>query len=563
MISNDLINQKIYTEEQVSQMSPSVLVALLNSLQTIIQNQAEQQKLLEERYDSLNHSMQIMLEQLADLKRRRFGRSSEKFTNEVSGQMFLTVNDLGQLCFNEAEAITDGTARENGEEEKEAITYTRSKKKKGKRDEDLKGLPTEQVYHTMTDEQLARVYPDEDYKRLPDKIEKELIYKPAEVKVLEHHIAVYSGAVSETMVEADHPRKLLRVGLVSPSLGAGFITDKFVKALPYNRQSQVLRADGIPVTRQDFSRWEIELVKKYLHRFGNYMIRVILESHVIQGDETPLRVLNEPPPNTDKSYMWVFRTGVLSASPPVIIYMYLASRKGDFPRNFLRNYNGICVTDGYQVYHSADDQIEGLTVAGCWAHGRRRFDEALKAMPADKRSESVAAAALGRIQKIFKIEGTLKDLSPDERLEVRKTKIAPLVNELFIWVNRTKPSLVSGTKTDKGMTYLLNQEKYLRVFLTDGEVPIDNNGAERAIRPFTVGRKNWEFCNTPSGAHSSAMLYSIVETAKANGLNVFKYLEYVLTFMAQHQDDKDEKYIEELLPWSDSLPEECHSKAKK
>lgn len=217
----------------------------------------------------------------------------------------------------------------------------------------------------------------------------------------------------------------------------------------------------------------------------------------------------------------------------------------------------MCVTDGYQVYHTIEKEREDLRIAGCWAHARRRFDEAVKALPKAKRKSSLAYLALKQIQAIYREDNKLKEMSPKERQQHRRLTVRPLVDAYFAWIGQNLLKVPAKSKTANGFTYSLNQEKYLRYFMEDGEVPLDNNAAEQTIRPFCVGKKNWVMIDTIAGAESSAIIYSIAKTAKANNLKPYNYFEYLLEEIPKHMDDHDMSFCENLLPWSEKLPEEC------
>ena len=236
-------------------------------------------------------------------------------------------------------------------------------------------------------------------------------------------------------------------------------------------------------------------------------------------------------------------------------------RSGSHARNFLKDYSGICVTDGYAVYHTAEKQLEDLQIAGCWVHCRRRFDEALKVIPKEKQKESIAFLAMKQIQAIYREEGKLADLTNEERLKQRQTVIKPLVDAFFAYLKINQPSVPKGKLSD-AFGYALNQEKYLKVFLTDGDVPMDNNASERAIRGFCIGKKNWQVIDTINGANSSAILYSITETAKANNLKPYDYVEYLLEEIPKHMDGSSLAFLDELMPWSESLPEHIRKSQK-
>ncbi|MBQ8245503.1 MAG: IS66 family transposase, partial [Lachnospiraceae bacterium] len=272
-------------------------------------------------------------------------------------------------------------------------------------------------------------------------------------------------------------------------------------------------------------------------------------------DETPCLVNKDGRPAGSKSWMWVYRSGHLYQKEQIVLYEFQKTRNTSHPREFLKNYSGICVTDGYQVYHTLEKEKEDLTIAGCWVHGRRRFDEALKVIPKEARSKSTAYLVMKQIQAIYREEGKLNELTSEERLQQRQLVVKPLVDALFVYLKSTSHDVSAKNKLGEAYGYMLNQEKYLRVFLADGEVPIDNNASERAIKGFCIGKKNWQVIDTISGAKSSAIIYSIAETAKANNLKPYEYFEYLLSVIPEHMEDTDTSFLEDLLPWSEALPE--------
>ena len=304
--------------------------------------------------------------------------------------------------------------------------------------------------------------------------------------------------------------------------------------------------------KKDGDKPDLSILYDYLHER-------IYDYHVLQADETPVRVTKENRTEGSKHYMWVYRTGAAYPGKQIVLYEYQPTRNASHPREFLKNFKGVCVTDGYQVYHTIEKEREDLRIAGCWAHARRRFDEAVKALPKANQKSSLAYLALKQIQAIYREDNKLKDMSPEERQRHRQLTVKPLVDAYFAWIGQNLLKVPAKSKTAKGFAYSLNQEKYLRYFLEDGEVPLDNNAAEQTIRPFCVGKKNWVMIDTIAGAQSSAIIYSIAETAKANNLKPYNYFEYLLTEIPKHMDDHDVSFCEDLLPWSESekLPEEC------
>ena len=531
-----------YTEEQLNSVDKSFLIHLL--LQ-----QQEQLEVLTKELHASNEKMQLLMEQVILGKQNRFGRSSEKMedTNQIC---FLEV-DGTIVFFNEAEAVCDLSAAEPEDLE---LKSPKQPKRRGKKGADLSGLPVRRIDHYLSEAELEAEFGKKGWKQLPDAISRKYHFVPAKVEVEEHHIGVYASKTDEHMVKADHPNVLLHGSLVSPSLAAAVINGKYVNAVPLYRLEQEFQRYGLQITRQNMANWCIRLGEEYLSVLYDYLHKELYSYHVIQADETPVLVNHDGRKAGSKSWMWVYRSGHLYQNRQIVLYEYQQTRNTSHPREFLKGYDGICVTDGYQVYHTLEKELEELTIAGCWVHCRRRFDEALKLIPKSCQKESNVFLLMKQIQAIYREEGKLKDLSSDERLKQRQVVIRPLVDAFFAYLKTIKVS--KKDKFGDAVGYALNQEKYLRVFLTDGDVPIDNNASERAIRGFCIGKKNWQMIDTINGAKTSAIIYSIVETAKANNLKPFNYVQYLLEELPQHMDDRDCSFLEDLLPWSEKLPAE-------
>ena len=531
-----------YTEEQLNSLDRETLTRLFLSQQ--------------EQLGNIDHTLQLVLEQMADLKRHRFGRSSEK--HEAEDQISFMEVDGKIVFFNESEAV----AAEESTEEPEGVSRTRPKKKQGKREEDLDGIPVVVVEHSMTDEELEDKFGKEGWKQLPDEVYRRYSFTPAKIEVEEHHVKVYAGKETEEVIKAPHPQTLLRGSLVSPSLEAAVMNAKYVNAVPLYRQEQEFERYGLHISRQNMANWTIQCADRYLAVLYDYLHEKLYGYHVLQADETPVLVNKAGRPAGSKSYMWVYRTGRMYTECQIVLYEYQRTRNASHPREFLKDFSGICVTDGYQVYHTIEEEREDLKIAGCWSHARRRFDEAVKALPKAKQKDSRAYLALTMIQAIYREEKLLKDLPAEERMIRRQLSVKPLVEAYFIWVRENLPKVPQKSKTWEGFNYSLNQEKYLKVFLDDGEVPMDNNAAEQSIRGFCIGKKNWVMIDTVAGAKSSAIIYSIAETAKANNLKPYDYFEYLLTEIPKHLDGTDRGFLDDLLPWSPSLPENCRKPDK-
>ena len=525
-----------FTKEQLNTLDKDFLIQLFLNQQ--------------EQLEAIDQKLQLLLEQTAAANHQRFGRSCEKL--DIDNQIAFCEVDGQLVFFNEAEAVADLEAATE-----ENASKIRPKKRKGKREEDLSGLPVVTIEHKMSDEELCKEFGAHGWKQLPDEIYKRYRFTPAKVEVEEHHVGVYAGKVDDHMVKAPHPGYLLRGSLVSPSLEAAIMNGKYVNAVPLYRLEKEFERYGIRISRQNMANWTIQCAEQYLGVLYDYMHERLYDYHVIQADETPVLVNKDGRPSGSKSYMWVYRTGKMYGERSIVLYEYQKTRNASHPREFLEDFRGVCVTDGYQVYHTIEKEREDLTIAGCWAHARRRYDEALKALPKAEQSKSLAYLALKQIQAIYREEMKLQELEPDERQRIRQVVIKPLVEAYFTWVRQNMGKVLQKSKTWNGFTYSLNQEKYLKVFLEDGEVPLDNNAAEQSIRSFCIGKKNWVLIDTVTGARSSAIIYSIAETAKANHLKPYDYFKYLLTEIPKHLDDPDRSFCEDLMPWSPTLPEEC------
>lgn len=529
-----------YTEEQLNTVDKSLLISMFLNMQ-------EQNATLTKEVHDLNEKIQRILEQIALANDHRFGRSSEKMFD--ADQICFMEVDGKIVFFNEAEAVSD--LEDSSTQEEPSV---KKKKQAGKKEHDMSGLPITTIPHYMSEEELIDEFGPNGWKQLPDSIARRYIYIPAKIGVEEHHIGVYASKSDGHMVKAKHPRGLLHGSPVSASIAAAIMNGKYVNAVPLYRLEQEFQRNNIFITRKTMAYWMIRLAEDYLGVMYDYLHAKLYGYHVIQADETPCLVNKDGREAGSKSYMWVYRSGHLYADKQIVLYDYQKTRNASHPRTFLKDFSGICVTDGYQVYHTVEKQLEDLTIAGCWVHARRRFDEALKLVK-ENQKKSDAYMVMKQIQAIYREEGKLKDLSSDERLSQRQVIIKPLVDALFVYLKRNEHAVSKKTKLGEAYTYILNQEKYLRVFLTDGDVPMDNNASERAIRGFCIGKKNWQIIDTISGAKSSAIIYSIAETAKANNLKPYDYFEYLLKVIPEHMEDKNRDFLEDLLPWSPNLPE--------
>lgn len=410
-----------YTEEQLNNVDKSFLIQLLQ--------QQEQLNALTKELHASNEKMQLLMEQVILGRQNRFGRSSEKM-EDVNQICFCEV-DGTIVFFNEAEAVCDLNAAEPEDLE---LKSPKQPKRKGKKDTDLSGLPVRRIDHYLSEKELEAEFGANGWKQLPDAISRECHFISAQVEVEEHHIGVYASKADEHMVKADHPKSLLHGSLVSPSLGAAIINGKYVNAVPLYRLEQEFQRYGLQITRQNMANWCIRLAEEYLSLLYDYLHKELYSYHVIQADETSVLVNHDGHKAGSKNWMWVYRSGHLYQKQQIVLYEYQQTRNASHPREFLKGYDGICVTDGYQVYYTLEKELEELTIAGCWVHSRRRLDEALKLTPKSYQRESTAFLLMKQIQAIYREEGKQKDLSSDERLKQRQAVIKPLVDAFFAYL---------------------------------------------------------------------------------------------------------------------------------
>ena len=374
-----------------------------------------------------------------------------------------------------------------------------------------------------------------------EKVYDELVYTPAKFHV-RRHIAKTNkcpncGDNPEKDAEqpddiehcnirrAAYPKPMIPGSYCSPELLAHIVYEKYGKAVPLQRQEKDFSSKGIPLLKATMSNWTGITAEQWCTPILQKMKELLLSGNIIHADETAFRVLHEKGRKaTTESKMWVYCNGKIN-DRSIIIFDYKPTRKGENAKNFLSGFEGYLVCDGYVGYNA----VNGVKRCGCWTHTRRNF---VNAMPKDKTAygSSVAVKAVEFCKQIYHEEGLLKELTAEKRYEQRLAKVKPLVDAFFAWLETVS---VSGkSKLAETVRYAKNEKPYLYTFLQDGNVPIDNNRAENAIRPFAVGRKNWLFSNTENGAKSSAALYSIISTAQSNGLDVERYLTELFSLPA-------------------------------
>ena len=475
--------------------------------------------------------IQRLLEAVRLLRHQRFGRTSERVVAEQRG------------LFNEAEQLVDTALPDEDEAEVSVPAHTRRKRGRKPLPD---WIPREEILHDLAEEEKICAHDGTALQEIGREVCEQLEVIPAVFRVLRHVRPKYACPKCKTGVKiAPVPPQPIPKSLASPSLLAHVAVSKYADALPLYRQAGMLERAGIQLSRATLASWMVR-ASELLQPLVNLMAEEILSGDFLQMDETPFQVLKEEgKPATSLSYLWVRRGG--RPDHPLLLYEYADSRRGQVAKDLLEGFQGILQTDGYEGYTEVGAR-PGVVHAGCWAHARRRFHDAVKAQKGGGKKSPRATKAqqgLAWIQKLYRIERNIAEASPEERLRVRDEKARPLVKKIQEWLDASKDRVPPQSLTGKALGYLERQWPKLVRYLEDARIPLDTNLVENSIRPFALGRRNWLFADTPGGAQASAHLYSIIETAKANGLDPFAYLAHLFTEIPKAQRLAD---FEALLP---------------
>ncbi len=510
--------------------------------ETVLSLLSEKQKWSIDRA-ALEQRTELLTEQLRLLRAKLFGRSSEKKKPFEHPSLF---NEAEQDAAEHPEEEPDAADQTEAEPAPDAASIevaAHNRVKKGRKPLSP-DLPREEVIHDLPEEQKVCDLDGHQLVEIGREISEQLEIVPAQVKVLQHVRIKYGCPHCRQGVHiAPVPLRPIPKALASASLLAYIAASKYADALPLYRLSHIFAERyGVSLSRTTFANWMI-LSGHLVQPLINLIRDRVLEYGYIQMDETTVQVLNEPgKPATSNSYMWVQRGG--SPTERAVLFDYDASRKGQVPKDLLADYQGWLQTDGYDGYLAVGAQL-GVEHLGCWAHVRRKFMEAV--IGAGKGGKhSKAQQGVNKIAKLYAIEKRIRGQTPQQRFEVRQREVPPIFKEIREWMDELSPLVLASSLTGKALGYLHNQWDRLVRYIEDGRLEIDNNGAENAIRPFVLGRKNWLFSDTVRGAKASANLYSLIETAKTNGLEPFAYLRHVFERIPAAQTPED---FEALLPW--------------
>ena len=432
------------------------------------------------------------------------------------------MDQLG-LTVNEAEAYAYGT--KSATPEQIAVKAHERKRKSGSVTDIVpEGTPTEVIEHRLSDEERLCTSCGAMMEEIGKEVHRSLQMEPAKFWIREDVYYTYAcKQCEETTGEANilkTPKEpvLYPGSFASAEAVAHIMTQKFVMYSPLYRLEQEFNREGLKLTRQTMANWMLNTSDTWLRPIYDVLHRDLCQESVLHGDETTLQVLKESgKAATSKSYMWLYRTSSCTEMP-IVLYEYQPSRKAAHAEEFLQGFSGWLHADGYQGYHKLPENIR---VVGCWAHARRKFDEALQTIPKEDRKGSLAATGECYCTRLFQLEESLAELTPEERYTQRLELEKPVLDALLAWANETLPKTAPKSALGKALHYLLEQWPYLVRYLEDGRLELSNNRAERSIKPFVMGRKNWLFANTPAGAQSSAVIYSLIETAKENELDPY------------------------------------------
>ena len=534
-------------------VTPADLTDSIEELRALVLLQAkkheEEKRQLESQYEQAITEYSEEIAQLREyirlFKSQRFGSSSER-------------SDSSQLgLFNEAEAESnenDSETSGDGDSEEQVSTVdipAHSRKRRGGRKPLPDHLPREEIVHDLPEHEKVCVNdPEHHLTRIGEEKSERLVLKPAELHVEVHIRPKYAcGSCKDGVKCEPPPLSPIPKSMASPSLLAQIVTSKFVDGMPLHRQQKMFARIGIDLPRATMASWMMRCAE-----LAEPLTDLILESirngdHVL-ADETSFQVLKEKGKTAQsKSQLWALRGE--DPAHPLLYYEYAPTRSGEVAQALLDGFKGFLQTDGYKGYDRFDE-APGVVHVGCFAHARRKFDEALRGQGRSKKKSKpgpkkrLAEQGLLRINKLYEIERGYKNASPEERYELRKEELAPRLADLREWIDASKDRVPPKSLTGKAIDYLDGQWPKLMRVLDDGRLQLDTNAVERAIRPFVIGRRGWLFADTPRGATASARLYTLVETAKANGVEPWAYLEKLFSLLPMATCRADH---EALLPW--------------
>jgi transposase len=501
-----------------------------HSLKEII---SEKTKALEEKDNVISiqsNRIRILEEHIKSLTHKHFGSSSEKF-DAIQPDLFAEAEDnSSQESLTEEESATDTITVESHQRKKQRTSIPAD-------------LPRTEIIYDLPESEKICPHDGTALKCIGHESHEKLDIIPAQARVLHHKRLTYACTCCEGYLRtADKPAQPIEKSIASPGLLATIATQKYVDGLPLYRQTEIFKRIGLEMDRSTLASWMVkcgQLVQPLINLIHERM----LEQSLLHMDETRVQVLNEPGKNAQaQSFMWVLRSTVPTCA--AVLFHYEPSRAGRVANDLLEGFGGALMVDGFPSYNSVCEK-NTITRLGCWAHARRKFIDAQKAQPKGKTGK--ADQALTYIQQLYRIEFEIKEKTREEKFNARQQQTKPTIDKLKSWLDDSVARALPKSLTGKALYYLHEQWPRLIRYIDSGDYPIDNNPAENAIRPFVIGRKAWLFSASQQGADSSANLYSLIETAKANGIEPHAYLNKIFTELPNAKTLQD---IEALLPWN-------------
>lgn len=492
-----------------------------------------------------------LVEQIKIMNARYFGAKSEK----VMPAQISLFNDMEAACDHELE-------------EPKANKVLPKKKRKKKSTLDYSKFETVVITHEIAEEERSCVACGATMEEMGIEVKRIIRLVPAHLTVEEHRRQVYvcSPCSKKNTQDAITPVQILKApmptfpidgSVASPSLLAHILYNKYALAQPVYRIANDLKlSTGLTLTRQTLGNWVIRSYERWLAMLYSLMKREILKRNVLHIDESGIQVLKEPGRSAaQRSYMWLF-TGA-ACDKPLYLFEYNETRSRKVITDFLGDWSGTIVADGYSAY---DNLGENIVRSSCLVHIRRKFTDIVKGVGKDTIDDlpgAISGQALEKIGEIFHIDSEFDDMDADTRKAARLKKLKPQMDAFYSWCLKKRDEALPKMALHGALNYAIGQWPKLMNVLADGRVPLDNNRAEQALRPFCVGRKNWLFSDTPRGADASAAIYSIVTTAKGNGLKPREYLTWLFEEMPNTNNLDDEAVLARFLPWSDTVPDNC------
>ncbi len=470
--------------------------------------------------------------QLAKLRRQQFGRSSEKLDAAIT-QLELALEDLEEEQ-GAQEAATPAA------EPPDAPGHARPARRSLP-----DHLPRHVVEHVTACECPAC---GGTLRRLGEDVTEVLDYVPASFRVVRHVRPKFSCRQCETITQAPGPSLPIRRGRAGPGLLAHVLVAKFCDHLPLYRQSEIYAREGVDLERSTLADW-VGQSAALLRSLVDALERHVMAGDRLHADDTPVPVLAPGTGKTRTGRLWAFlrdERPYAGAAAPAVRYRYTADRRGEHPRAHLAEFNGVLQADGYAGFNGLYDTGR-VAEAACWAHVRRKFHDIHAAG-----NSPIAQEALTRIAALYGVEAPINGKPPDLRRYTRQAEAAPLLDGLRSWLETTLTKVPGRSDVAGAIRYALSRWTALTRYVDDGTIAIDNNPVERAIRPVALGRKNWLFAGSDAGGERAAAIYSLIQTAKLNGLDPEAYLRHVIGCIADHPVNR----VAELLPWNiDVLPD--------